>query len=81
MLWQLPQIVIISAAEVLYAITGLEFSFTQVRKLLKRYTFYPQFIFDIMMNLKLGSSKYEISIIFDLAVDNSNWEFVCGDNF
>jgi solute carrier family 15 oligopeptide transporter 1 len=29
-LWQIPQIVIITAAEILFSITGLEFSYTQV---------------------------------------------------
>jgi solute carrier family 15 oligopeptide transporter 1 len=29
-LWQVPQIVTITAAEILFSITGLEFSYTQV---------------------------------------------------
>jgi dipeptide/tripeptide permease len=29
-LWQIPQIVVITAAEILFSITGLEFSYTQV---------------------------------------------------
>lgn len=30
MLWQLPQIIMLTAGEIMYSITGLEFSFTQV---------------------------------------------------
>lgn len=29
MLWQLPQIVVMTAAEIMFSVTGLEFSFTQ----------------------------------------------------
>lgn len=29
MMWQLPQIVVITAAEIMFSVTGLEFSYTQ----------------------------------------------------
>ncbi|XP_065218370.1 peptide transporter family 1 isoform X1 [Planococcus citri] len=35
MLWQLPQIIIITAAEIMFSITGLEFSFTQAPESMK----------------------------------------------
>ncbi|KAM7348686.1 yin isoform 2-T2 [Cochliomyia hominivorax] len=35
MLWQLPQIVVLTAAEIMFSITGLEFSFTQAPQSMK----------------------------------------------
>ncbi|XP_013116650.2 peptide transporter family 1 isoform X2 [Stomoxys calcitrans] len=35
MLWQLPQIIVITAAEIMFSITGLEFSFTQAPQSMK----------------------------------------------
>jgi len=34
-LWQIPQIIIITAAEIMFSITGLEFSFTQAPQSMK----------------------------------------------
>ncbi|KNC33988.1 Peptide transporter family 1 [Lucilia cuprina] len=35
MMWQLPQIIVITAAEIMFSITGLEFSFTQAPQSMK----------------------------------------------
>lgn len=35
MLWQLPQIIVITAAEIMFSVTGLEFSFTQAPESMK----------------------------------------------
>lgn len=35
MMWQLPQIILITAAEIMFSITGLEFSFTQAPQSMK----------------------------------------------
>lgn len=34
-IWQLPQIVVITAAEIMFSVTGLEFSFTQAPQSMK----------------------------------------------
>lgn len=36
MLWLLPQYIIITAAEIMFSITGLEFSFTQVSSFMQK---------------------------------------------
>lgn len=35
MMWQLPQIIVITAAEIMFSVTGLEFSFTQAPQSMK----------------------------------------------
>lgn len=56
MLWQLPQLVMITAGEIMYSITGLEFSFTQVN-IIRYYGFINKSEQDIFLHCNCRSRK------------------------
>ncbi|KAL5278473.1 SLC15A1.2 family protein [Megaselia abdita] len=90
MLWQLPQYIVITAGEVMFSVTGLEFSFTQAPSSMKSVlqacwllsVAIGNMLVVVIAELKLFESQVSISETFRFSLNNffsihSRLSFVC----
>lgn len=70
-LWLLPQIFVVSIAEILFAVTLITFSFTEVRVTKQR------FVCALIIAQTLGAGTNEVSYASDISTNHRSWQLYC----
>lgn len=74
MLWILPQLIVITVAEMFFSITGLEFTFMQVRNFAENINIFKQFNFFLRYTYNYGDCAQVIKINNDDKDERRDWE-------